>query len=172
MAPRPQLRRPRNRPCRSRFEPIASGLSLRLHRQDGAAPDDACAGPCVVQVVPGRYDLAATDARGQTTRQSLELLHPETIEIRPTHRGRATTGAGLLATGAVLAAGSAGLFVYGAVNNLEASGCDGPCGAVSGHFLRESLVGLGVGLALAAVGGVLVFGSDQPSVIERPTPTF
>jgi hypothetical protein len=39
----------------------------------------------------------------------------------------------MLATGAVAVGVGAGVFVYGAVNNLSASGCDTPCGAVSGR---------------------------------------
>jgi hypothetical protein len=147
--------------------PLARGLSVHLRRPGGQTPDSACDGPCVVHVAKGRYELGVVDDRGHITLQSLDLSRSETIEVQPTHHRLAVAGAAMLATGAVVVGVGAGVFVYGAVNNLSASGCETPCGAVSGRVLRGSLIGIGAGLALAAIGGVLVFSSDRPNVVER-----
>jgi hypothetical protein len=151
------------------LEPVAPGLSVGLHRPDGAGPDYACGSGCILQVVPGRYELRVVDANGHTDSHSLELTRAETIEVRSSHRALAVAGAATAVTGGVLAGVGAVVFAYGAVNNLAASGCEMPCGAVSGRVLRASLAGIGGGLALAAAGAVMLVAGARPHVVRHLT---
>ena len=150
------------------LKPTSSHLSLRLRAEGGAYQDYACPGPCVLDGRPGRYQLGVVDARGVTGWHPGDRAGSETIEISRSHRGWQNGGTALLVTGVGLAVVGGAAFIYGAVNNLEASGCDTSCGAVSGRFLRLSLAGAGVGLVLAAVGGAIVYDTRGPTMVERP----
>lgn len=48
-------------------------------------------------------------------------------------------------TGLAIAGVSGGVFAYGAVNNLEASGCDTGCGATSKRTFAHPATGLAAG---------------------------
>jgi hypothetical protein len=150
------------------LKPTSSHLSLRLRAEGGSTHEYACDGPCVLDVKPGHYQLGVIDGQGETDWHQVDLSESETIEVHRSSNGLAIAGTALFATGAALAVLGSAAFLYGAVNNLEASGCQTPCGAVSGRFLRLSLAGAGVGVVLAAVGGVIVYNTRGPVVVEKP----
>lgn len=111
-------------------------------------------------VTPGRYQLAAVDGQAPPAWHPAAVSGSETVETHPSHRGRAITGAALLATGVALVVVGTSAFVYGAVSNLETMECDTACGGVSSNFLRMSAAGAGLGLVFAVVGGVLAYSAS------------
>ena len=92
----------------------------------------------------------------------------EEISGPPSHEGLRIAGTALYATGAALVAVGTGAFIYGAVSNLQTMDCDTACGGVSAHFMRLSLAGAGIGLALAAVGGVILYNTRAPALVDKP----
>jgi hypothetical protein len=150
------------------LKPTSSHLGLRLRAADGSKQAYACEGPCVLEVRPGLYQLTVVDGQRETDWHEVNLSQSETIEVHRAHRGLAIAGTALVATGAALAATSFGAFLYGAVSNLETMDCDTACGGVSAHFIRVSLAGAGLGVVLAAVGAVILYTTQGPTMLEKP----
>lgn len=157
------------------LKPTSSHLSLRLRADGGSAQTYACDGPCVLAVPPGRYQLGVVDGQRATDWHEVDLSQSETIEVHRSHQGLVITGAALCAAGGALVAVGASAFIYGAVSNLETMECDTACGGVSTHFLKVSLAGAGAGVALAAIGMVVLYNAAGPTLTEKPdaphTPT-
>jgi len=149
------------------LEPTSPHLTLRLRAAGAGAHAYACGGPCVLDVVPGRYELGVMEGQGAADWHSVDLSSSETIEVHPSHNRLLISGVALLATGAALVGVGTGALIYGAVSNLETMECDTACGGVSTHFLRVSLTGVGLGLVLAAVGGVLAYSASGPTIVEK-----
>jgi hypothetical protein len=156
------------RPVSLALKPVSAHLSLLLRGEGDSARTYTCEGPCVLDVTPGHYQLGVVDGQGKADWHAVDLSESETIEVHRPHRGLVITGVSLVATGAALAVAGTSAFIYGAVSNLETMECDSACGGVSTHFLKVSLAGAGIGLALAAVGGVLAYAASGPAVVEKP----
>jgi len=155
------------RPISLSLQPTSSHLSLHLRGEGGSVQTYDCDGPCVLDVMPGHYQLGVVDGQGEPDWHPVYLSESETIEVHRSHKGLAIAGTVLYATGVALAAVGLGAFMYGAVSNLETMECDTACGGVSARFIKMSLAGAGVGLALAAVGGVIIYSTRGPTMVEK-----
>jgi hypothetical protein len=143
------------------------GGSLRLRGQGEGAREYVCVTSCALQLPRGHYDIQIADARGPYATRGIDLFTDETIDVRPPNRGLAAAGVVVVVMGGATVGISAGIFMYGAVTNLETLGCDTSCsGGVSLRTMRLSLLGLGGGLALAGIGAIMVASSGS-SFIEQ-----
>ncbi len=150
------------------LQPASSHLSLRLRGEGGSSQTYDCDGPCALDVTPGHYQLGVVDGQAEPDWHPVDLTESETIEVHRSHKGLKIAGTAVYATGAALLAVGVGAFIYGAVSNLETMECDTACGGVSTHFLKLSLAGAGVGLVLVAVGGVILYVTHGPAIVEKP----
>lgn len=149
------------------LQPQPEVHAMRLRLEQGAAPEYACTGQCVLRVSPGRYQLAVTDDRGESKARSLDLLSNETIAVAPPRHRLVMAGAIIAVSGLVVAGVSGAVAAYGIVRDFHASTCDSDCGRVSRETVAISVTTFTVGVVVGVVGAVLALAARQPTITER-----
>jgi hypothetical protein len=141
--------------------------AMRLHLEQGAAPDHACTGPCVLRVSPGPYQLAVIDDHGESKARSLDLVSNESIAVAPPRHRLATAGAVMAVTGLVVAGVSGAIFGYGVIEDFRAWSCDS-CGTVSRETVVISATVFTAGVVVGVAGALVALAASRPTVTERP----
>lgn len=144
--------------------------SLRLRVEGDAAAAYDCAGPCVLHVSPGRYQLDVSDEHGESRAHALDLVRNETITVAPPRHRLVNAGAVLVVSGLAIGGLGAAVFTYGTVKDLRAWGCDTGCETVSQRTIVTSAAVFSAGIAVVVAGAVLALIASRPTIAEHPEP--
>jgi hypothetical protein len=141
------------------FVRIDAGSALLVRSKNARDPGVWCQKPCTLPLVPGRYHLRLIEADGLVSTAALSIGESQNIRLSAPNRGMRNFGLDLVAGGFALTA------VTGAITTLALIDSNIPR-----PLLDTSLVGMGIGVALGAVGLAIWLPNMHPDVeVERYT---